>query len=466
MTFRSRLLVSHIIPVVLLVPLVGLALIYLLETRLILPILFNEMIDQGVLVERLTQDRLELWNSPGEAQNLLDSLNLRRPTRIGLLTTNRVLLATSRPEDRVLVGETILSLPDPASLVDPWHAITPGAQPDEQILDVVIPVKQRDGQLVGLVRIYRRITDIEQIFFDMRLLVLGVLLFGLVITVALAIILSESISQPLKRFSRTIAESPLEGHAPLLPEEGKDEFSELSHAYNRLQERREELEGNRQQMLANLVHEIGQPLGSLRTAIHALLAGAVNDQLLSTELLNGMSERIDRVGRLLEDLALTYRRLGPREFHIKSVDLIEWINSLTPLWAESALEKHLAWETSLPEGQPIIQTDPDRLAQALSNLVNNAIKFTPPGGKVTLNISVEPESVQFVVTDNGIGILPQDQSRLFAPFFRGTQPSWKSPGLGLGLSITKSIVDSLGGQITFSSIPDQGSTFTITLPIQ
>jgi two-component system, OmpR family, sensor histidine kinase BaeS len=466
MTFRSRLLISHVVPVVLLVPLVGLALIYLLETRLILPVLANEMIDQGVLVERLTQDRPGLWTSPVDAQNLLNSMDFHRPTRIGLLNPDRILLATSRPEDRALVGETIPNLPDPASLVDPWYAITPGAQPDEQILDVVIPVKQTGGQTVGLIRIYRRIADIEQVFFEMRLLILGVLLFGLVITVALAVILSESISRPLRKFTRTISESPLEGHAPLLPENGKDELSELSRAYNRLQERREELEGNRQQMMANLVHEIGRPLGSLRTAVHALLAGAVNDRLLSNELLNGMSERIDRMGRLLEDLALAYRRLGPQEIHVKSIQLIEWVNSLTPLWAENALQKQLLWETILPEDQPTIQTDPDRLAQALSNLVSNAIKFTPAGGKITLAVHLELEKIHFLVSDNGIGILPQDQSRLFVPFFRSIQPSWKSPGLGLGLSITKSIVDSLGGQITFSSVPDQGSTFAITLPIQ
>jgi signal transduction histidine kinase len=393
-------------------------------------------------------------------------LDFRRPTRIGLLTPDRILLATNRPDDRALVGETIPNLPDPASLVDPWYAITPGALPDEQILDVVIPVKQTDGQIVGLVRIYRRITDIEQIFFEMRLLILGALLFGLVITLALAVILSESISRPLKKFTRTISESPLEGHAPLLPEDGKDEFSELSHAYNRLQERREQLEENRQLMLANLVHEIGRPLGSLGTAVHALLAGAVNDRLLSTELLTGMSERIGRMGRLLEDLALTYRRLDPQEIHVQSVQVIEWINSLTPIWAEDAVQKQLLWETILPEDLPVIQTDPDRLAQALSNLVSNAIKFTPAGGKVTLTVHLEGEKIQFLVSDNGIGIPLQEQSRLFVPFYRSIQPSWKSPGLGLGLSITKSIVESLDGQISFSSVPDQGSTFTITLPIQ
>jgi signal transduction histidine kinase len=115
---------------------------------------------------------------------------------------------------------------------------------------------------------------------------------------------------------------------------------------------------------------------------------------------------------------------------------------------------------------PVIRTDPDRLAQALGNLVSNAIKFTPAGGKINLTARFEESHILFIVTDTGIGIPLDDQPHLFVPFFRSIQPSWKAPGLGLGLSITKTIIQSLGGQIFFVSAPSQGSTFTIILPTQ
>jgi len=465
-TFRIRLLIGHILPILLLVPLVGLALIYLLETRLIIPTLSNEMIDQGMLVKRLTYDQPDLWGSPAKAQALLDSVDFRRPTRIGLLTPDHILLATSRPYDRELVGKHISNLPEPNTLVDPWWAITPGDLPNEQILDVVISVKQANGQTVGLVRIYRRITDIEQSFSSMRLLVLGVLLAGLFITGVIAVFLSESVSRPLKTFTQAIANSPIEGLAPLLPEIGDSEFSDLSNSYNRLQERRQELEETRQQMLANLIHEIGRPLGSLRTALHALQTGAVNNLVLRNDLMNGMAERIDRMGRLLDNLALSYRSLELQDIHLQSVQINEWLESLIPLWVETARQKQLAWEIIVPEDLPVIQTDSDRLAQALSNLVNNAIKFTPAGGKIILNTCLEENKIQFKVEDNGIGISLDDQRHLFVPFYRSIHSSWNTPGLGLGLSITKSIIESLGGQISLVSAPDQGSTFTITLPIR
>jgi len=120
----------------------------------------------------------------------------------------------------------------------------------------------------------------------------------------------------------------------------------------------------------------------------------------------------------------------------------------------------------LPNNLPIIQTDPDRLAQALDNLVSNAIKFTPSGGAIYLTVVLQENKLKFQVTDTGIGIPADDQRHLFIPFYRSVQPSWKAPGLGLGLSIARSIAESLGGQITFTSAPGQGSTFVICLPLQ
>ncbi len=247
-----------------------------------------------------------------------------------------------------------------------------------------------------------------------------------------------------------------------MPESSNREFNELPRGDNKMQE----LEETRQQMLANLIHEIGRPLGSLRTALHALQAGAMDDPVLRSELMKGMAERIDRMGRLLEDLALTYRGLEPQEIHLKPVLVKEWMERLVPIWAETARQKGLTWKVSLPNDLPIIRTDPERLAQAISNLVNNAIKFTQAGGKVNLVVLKEPGKIQFQISDTGIGISPEEQAYLFVPFHRSVRPDWKAPGLGLGLSIAKSITESLGGQISLVSTPGNGSTFSITLPIQ
>ena len=461
---RGRLLVGHILPVLLLIPLVGLALIYLLETDVFIPALASELIDQGLLIGRLAQDTPQVWIDPVDAQVFLGALPFQRPTTVQLLSPDDVVLATSRLPDRSLIGTTVKNLPPKSPDYSPYWGITTDAASNERVLNVIISVVTPNGSLVGLLRIYRRLTDIESGLTQMRLLILAVLLAGLVISSVIAIVLSESVSRPLKKLAAAISNSPLEGQALPLTEGGLEEVQAITHAYNRLQERRQELEETRQRMVANVVHEIGRPLGSLRTAVHALQAGAVDDPNLRGDMLKGMTERIKRMGGLLEELSLAYRGLTPKELNMKPVNLDEWIDPLLALWSQMAQEKGITWQLEREHELPEIVTDPERLTQALSNIVDNAIKFTLAGGTVTLQFNSGPDRVCFNVSDTGPGISPEDQVHLFTPFYRPIKPGWKAAGLGLGLSIARSIVDSLGGEITLSSVPGQGSQFTISLP--
>lgn len=466
-SFRRRVFLTTLLPILVLLPLVSLVLFSVFENQLLLPTLANEMIDQGYLVERLTLDHPEIWSSPSAAQELLNSIHFQRPSRIGLLDTGHFLLATTRPDDLVLVGKPIAHLPENNALTGSWWQITAGNTANEQILDVLVPVKNDQGDLIGLVRVYRRISDIEQSIANIRLIVLGILLLGLIITGLVALAVSESLNRPLKKLTQIISDSPLEGQAQPLPEDSDQELAALSHAYNRLQEHREELEDSRQHMIANLIHEIGRPLGSLRTALDAMKSGAVNEPELRTELLEGMVERVDRIGHLLEDLSLTYRGLEPQEIHFQKIDVNEWIGKLSSLWEENSRHKGILWQNELLPETLILDSDPNRLAQVLSNLTNNAIKFTAGGGKITLRVQKkEGNKVCFSIADTGIGIAKEDQRHLFTAFFRSVQPSWKAPGLGLGLSIAKSITESLGGEITVESVVGEGSTFSVILPIE
>ena len=463
-SMRRRLLLAQLLPIVILLPLLGLGLTKILESRVIYPALANELIDQGHLVARLSQDQPQIWNSSTAAQQLLDSTDFQRPTRIGLLRPDHSLLATSRPDDLALVGSVLPDLPADESLGDSWWTITTDKATHEKILEVLLPVKGNDGELLGLIRMYRRITDIQGELSNMLWIILAAVLMSILVIFFLNLFLTRSITHPLKEFSHKIAHTPLEGPTELLPESSNNELAELTHAYNQLQKRRMDLETMRQQMLANLIHEMGRPLGSLRTAVHALQTGANQDSTLSAELLTGMTERIDRMGRLLEDLALIYRKLEPYEIIYRSFDVREWLQSLIPLWGENARTQGLIFESELPEQTAPFTSDPERLAQVLSNLVSNALKFTPAGGKVNLRARLHENQLQIEVADTGMGISSEDQEHLFVPFYRVVQPSWKTPGLGLGLTISKSIIESLGGKITVASAPGQGSTFTLTLP--
>lgn len=464
--FRIRLLVGHILPIILFVPLVGLALTNLLEIHLILPGLARELIDQGTLVIRIAKDHPEVWNSSSAAQALLASIHMSSLTQVSLLEPDQVLLAISPSAGPAPIGKVVQDLPPINQAPDVVELeIRTGGKGGGRMLDVLVPVFTEEGVQEGLIRISRPIGEIDQNLNRVYLLILGLFVAGMAISGGMAVYISEGYNHALLQLTQAIASAPLEGKAKLLVEPDEKDFKPLARTFNRLQVRREELEETRSHMLINLVHEMGRPLGSLRTAVHALDAGALENIPLRDDLLKGMSERIDRMGRLLEDLALTYRRLAPHEINLRTVDLGAWLSQVGSMWGENAHQKQLEWSCVTDAQLPVFTTDPERLSQALSNLVENAFKFTPAGGRVTLTIRKNDRELLMEVHNTGPVIPAEEQTRLFTPFYRIVKPTWKVPGLGLGLSISRSIVESLGGVITLESTAEQGTTFTIHHPL-
>jgi signal transduction histidine kinase len=146
------------------------------------------------------------------------------------------------------------------------------------------------------------------------------------------------------------------------------------------------------------------------------------------------------------------------------VPLDEWLPPLLLPWRALAGEKGLAWQTEIAPNLGVLEMDPERMAQVLGNLISNAIKYTPAGGTVTVKGGGEETAVFFSVCDTGPGIDPDEQERVFEPFYRSQAQRRFPQGLGLGLTIARDLVNAHGGTLTLDSAPGQGSCFTVTLP--
>jgi signal transduction histidine kinase len=435
----------------------------LLEVNILLPSLAREMIDQSALIAQMTQANSQIWTNPAQANTFLNQLDLEEPTRVALLSPNYTLLAANHPENGQQIGSTIPNLPTPiASSEGARWRVAPGFFSTQPLVDVLFPVMDSSGHILGYVRLYRRLEDVAQGLQQSRLLIAGVLLVGLLISSLIALILAEMISRTINHVTRAISEAPLTGEATPIPEGGGTEIKALVRAFNRLQQKRYELESSRQLMMANLIHELGRPLGSLQAALHALQKGADENAPLRRDLLEGMAQRVEQMARLVEDLAESHQQsTGFFELHRTQLSTNSWIEKMVPLWAEVASQRGIHWTSEISPDLPPVYADADRLSEALDNLVNNALKFTPKGGKVTLVACVENRFLCFRIRDTGMGIEAEDQEKVFEPFYRSVQPSWKAPGLGLGLSITRSIVHAHGGRIDLQSRPGEGSVFSI-----
>jgi signal transduction histidine kinase len=176
-------------------------------------------------------------------------------------------------------------------------------------------------------------------------------------------------------------------------------------------------------------------------------------------------ESMSRLVNNLLDLGRIEAKIGLRLEMLSVHDIVE--NVVESLSMQAA-QKHIEVKTSIPkEAVPLVEADQALLTQALHNLVENAIKYTPSGGEVTVSTHIEQDQIVFEVQDNGIGISPIDQPRLFEKFYRSANREAKRErGTGLGLAIVKSIAERHGGQVGVQSQLGSGSTFFIAIPIK
>jgi signal transduction histidine kinase len=275
-----------------------------------------------------------------------------------------------------------------------------------------------------------------------------------------------NISNPVTQVTEAIYNLARGEQNEHLSEHGPEEIRSLIKAINYLVERLHTLEQSRRQLLANLVHELGRPLGALRSALQALTKGAGEDPELLEDLTTGMDQEAARLQRVVEDLSHLHDQvLGTLELKREMVNLGEWLPTALVPWGEAASEKGLEWSTEIPADLPEVQCDSLRFSQVVGNLVSNAIRYTPSGGSVDVEAGVRDAMVWVKVSDTGPGIPYEEQEMIFLPLYRGDQGQRRfKQGMGLGLSIARDLIQAHNGSIEVESTPGKGSHFTIWLP--
>jgi len=466
-TLRWRLILSHVLPLLVIVPLAGFTLAYVLETQVVLVNLSSELVVQTVLVAEIASDHAEIWNDPAQAQVFVARLAPRLTAQLMLLDPDGCLLASSDPNKSRLQGQR-LEFPGLASAQAGEISIRMTYSRDlhAEVADVLVPVGGPDQRVIGIVRLTYQLASVYERFLRLRYFIIAILAAEMLVGTAVAWVLALKLEPPLRRVTQAVYRLASGQQSAPLPEEGPEEIRLLLRAFNILMERLHSLEEARGHLLANLVHELGRPLGALCSAIQALLGGADEEAALRRELLVGMEEEIGHLQRLLDDLARLHDQVsGALELERRPIPLSDWLPHVLAPWRVAAQEKGLHWQVTIPTALPTLEADPDRLAQALGNLLSNAVKYTPPGGTVSVGAGVEEDAVWIRVSDTGPGIAPEEQARIFTPFYRGRQARRFPQGMGLGLTIARDLIIAHSGRLEVESTPGLGSHFTLWLPI-
>jgi signal transduction histidine kinase len=331
-TLRGRFILSHLLPTLVVVPLLGLALVYILQTQVLLANLSEALTGEAVVVAAVAADYPTIWIDQADAQTFVSRIGPRLQARAMLIAPNQTLWASSDPADAALVGQPI----DIAGLstaltgqLSTRLAYDRSLRGD--IFDVLVPVAGLDQNILGVIRLSHPLSGVYQRYEWLRYLVAGILAAGLILGAVVGLVLAVNLERPLRQATGAVYQLARDERSSPLLERGPQEMRLLLRAVNTLVERLQALEQARRQLLANLVHELGRPLGALRSAIQALQGGADQEAALRGELLTGMDGEVGRLRRLLDDLAQLYgQALGPIELDRRPTALTDWLTGVLP----------------------------------------------------------------------------------------------------------------------------------------
>ena len=344
----------------------------------------------------------------------------------------------------------------------------------EKMVVVAVPIKTADGNVSGAVLLNTPVTGInafmQRIYYYVGAGGLAALLLALLVVNRL----TRAIVQPLTAMEQAAGALAKGDYATRVEVKSNDEVGRLGHALNALAQdlanymaEMEKTEKLRRDFVANVSHELRTPLTIMRGYTEALLDGTVAPTQ-STRYLRTMQEEAVRLERLVKDLLdLSRLQSETAAWQIEAIPLPAIAESVFQMVKPVAEQKNIALQLEIDDDVPDILGNGDRLTQLLLILLDNALKYTPPGALVTLSVKQAQESVILTVTDWGTGIPAEDLPYIWDRFYKVDKSHSRSEGgAGLGLSIAKQIIDRHQAKIQVTSELEQGTTFTLRFPLR
>ncbi len=330
---------------------------------------------------------------------------------------------------------------------------------------MAIPIDDANHQY-GFIRVALPLSQIDQRLNRLRNIVIVSASLTAVIALLLGFWIARSFAVPLNRM-KNMAQLFSEGdYKHRLVIDRQDEMGELAKTLNLFAETAEQRETTRRDFIANASHELKTPVTAIQAITETLLEDASMDEETRQHFLQKVNGQSIRLSQLISDLLALSRLESSGTESFENIDLKEIIKDSYNVMQPFAKEKALSLSVQCSETNVIISGDEKSLNQLLINLLDNAIKYTPEGGKVTVLLTTNHEQAIIEIQDNGIGIEPAEQQRIFERFYRVDKARSKTlGGTGLGLSIVKHIVIKHQGHIVLESVSGQGSLFRITLPL-
>jgi two-component system sensor histidine kinase BaeS len=366
-----------------------------------------------------------------------------------------------------MAGPVIL-LDENGIVLIPGQGFNVGDQIHQQTFSKAIPIEV-DGQEVGRLIAGREALSVspagEEFLGRVNQMILLATLGATISALLLGIVLARNLTKPLRELTaatRAVAAGDLEQQVPV---RSKDELGQLAEAFNQMNANLAKSRDLRRQMTADIAHELRTPLSVILAHTEGIKDGILPG---TEETFHIIHDETMRLSTMVEDLrTLSLADTGELVLTPRSVSPGEMLKQAATAQGPRAKQREIRMDVEIEEGLPEIEVDPDRLAQVFANLLDNALRYTPIGGRIELSAGRTSKGIEFCVKDNGPGAEADELSHIFDRFYRIDKSRQRDEGgSGLGLAIAKSLVERQGGQIQVESEPGQGMTFIIEFPVE
>jgi two-component system sensor histidine kinase BaeS len=284
--------------------------------------------------------------------------------------------------------------------------------------------------------------------------------------IALSLFFSRGVVAPVRRMA-SASQRITDGHYDeRVNVRGADELAQLASSFNQMAEKLEQVEAMRRRLIGDVSHELRTPLTAIKGSMEGLIDGVLP---ATTDTYEQIHAEADRLNRLVDDLQeLSRVEAHAYDLELRSVDLSLLAHTVVKRLGPQSDSKRVSFNVDLAPDLPTVLADEDRLVQVLTNLVGNALQYTPEGGSVRIAALRNNDAVEVSVHDTGIGIPPEHLAHIFDRFYRVDKSRSRQAGggSGIGLTIARALVEAQGGRIWVESDGEShGSTFFFTVPV-
>jgi two-component system sensor histidine kinase BaeS len=460
---RDQLLLSHLGLAILAMVLTGLFVLHHMEQFYL-----SQLQGQLALEADLLGDRAADSLSSGDFAPLraaLATLDHQTAMRVRVVDREGRLVAATEAEDFPRLGAQVAAVGLEDALYGQYSAARIGNGSSGEVLYLAIPVA-RDGQILGALRLAYTLDDVASEVAALRRALLAGLAGLAVVALILAQLLAANLAAPARRLAdaaRRLAAGDLTTRSGA---SGPVEIVAAAEAFDEMAARLQHLQQARETLLGAVAHDLHGAAMALGSAQEALERGAADDPLLRAELLQGMRGHTRRLARLADDLLQTAQmEAGGLQVAIQTTNAASLLQQTAAEFRADAAEQQVTLVVEAESELSSLSVDPARIGQALANLVENALRHSPPGGIVRLQATRAGSALALVVSDQGPGYPEPSVSSPDAEPSLETAPAMQRPGrLGLGLAIVRGIVEAHGGRLEIQSAPGQGARFALLLP--